>query len=63
MVKFSRIASIIILSALLCAYKPLGLIGNKVRTVIVDAGHGGHDAGCMYGGAKEKEVTLQVALK
>jgi N-acetylmuramoyl-L-alanine amidase len=63
MVKFSRIASIIILSALLCAYKPLGLIGNKVRTVVVDAGHGGHDAGCMYGGAKEKEVTLQVALK
>lgn len=49
---------------LLCAYTPLNKMpGNKVSTVAIDAGHGGHDAGCGYGGAKEKDVTLAVALK
>jgi N-acetylmuramoyl-L-alanine amidase len=36
---------------------------NEIRTVVIDAGHGGHDPGCQYGGAKEKNVTLAIALK
>jgi N-acetylmuramoyl-L-alanine amidase len=32
-------------------------------TVVIDAGHGGHDPGCQYGGAQEKKVTLAIALK
>ncbi len=63
MLKFSRVVSFIIMAASLCAYKPLGLGINKVQTVVIDAGHGGHDAGSSYGGAKEKDVTLQIALK
>lgn len=51
------------LLVLLSAFKPLGVHKLNVKTVVIDAGHGGHDAGCMYGGAKEKEVTLSVALK
>jgi N-acetylmuramoyl-L-alanine amidase len=34
-----------------------------VKTVVIDAGHGGHDPGCQYGGAKEKLVTLAIAKK
>jgi len=49
---------------LIGAAKPLNhKQGNKIRTVTIDAGHGGHDVGCTYGGAREKDVTLAVALK
>jgi N-acetylmuramoyl-L-alanine amidase len=34
-----------------------------IKVVVIDAGHGGHDPGCQYGGAKEKNVTLAIALK
>lgn len=33
-----------------------------VRTVVIDAGHGGHDPGCIYGSYKEKDINLDVAL-
>ena len=36
----------------------------KIKTVVIDAGHGGHDSGCLGGNySKEKNVTLAVALK
>jgi N-acetylmuramoyl-L-alanine amidase len=36
---------------------------RKVRTVVIDAGHGGHDAGCKsVSGKYEKNVALDVAL-
>lgn len=34
-----------------------------VKTIVIDAGHGGHDPGCHGRKGKEKEVTLSVALK
>lgn len=34
----------------------------RIRTIVIDAGHGGHDHGCMYGGANEKDITLSVSL-
>jgi N-acetylmuramoyl-L-alanine amidase len=33
-----------------------------VRTVVIDAGHGGKDPGAVYGGVKEKDINLKVAL-
>lgn len=33
------------------------------RVIVIDAGHGGHDHGCMYGGANEKDITLAVATR
>lgn len=37
---------------------------SKVRRVVVDAGHGGHDPGAIGpGGLKEKDVVLDVALE
>ncbi|MEP7264924.1 MAG: N-acetylmuramoyl-L-alanine amidase [Bacteroidota bacterium] len=35
----------------------------RIRTVVIDAGHGGHDSGCLGASAKEKTVALSVALK
>lgn len=39
-------------------------LGLKVRRVIVDAGHGGHDTGAIGpGGTREKDAALAIALK
>jgi N-acetylmuramoyl-L-alanine amidase len=39
-----------------------GALGLKVRTVVIDPGHGGHDPGAIGPtGLKEKDVTLAVA--
>ncbi|MBS2029106.1 MAG: N-acetylmuramoyl-L-alanine amidase [Deltaproteobacteria bacterium] len=39
-------------------------MGLKVRRVVIDAGHGGHDTGAVGPtGVKEKDVTLSVAKK
>lgn len=37
---------------------------GKVRRIVVDPGHGGHDPGAMgSNGTREKDVVLQIALK
>ena len=33
------------------------------KTIVIDAGHGGHDSGCLGAFEKEKYVTLDIALK
>lgn len=35
----------------------------RLRTVVIDPGHGGHDAGAVSGIAKEKDLNLAVARK
>lgn len=35
----------------------------KIKTIVLDAGHGGHDVGCLGIHSKEKDVTLALALK
>ena len=37
--------------------------GAKKFTVVIDAGHGGHDPGAIGKNAKEKNINLNVALK
>ncbi len=37
--------------------------GYKLRTIVIDAGHGGHDTGCLGSDSREKEVALKIALK
>jgi N-acetylmuramoyl-L-alanine amidase len=53
----------LILVLLLVSVNPLGLKAYKIRTVVIDAGHGGHDSGCLGKAAKEKDVALQLAMK
>ena len=36
---------------------------NRIQTVVIDAGHGGKDAGAVGKKAKEKDITLAVAKK
>jgi len=58
-----RIFSILIV-LLLVSTSHLEAQQFKVKTVVIDAGHGGHDSGCLgHKGSKEKNVTLAVALK
>jgi N-acetylmuramoyl-L-alanine amidase len=63
LVKFKTVATLCCLMVLTCAYKPLNLQKTKIKIITIDAGHGGHDTGCNYGGAREKDVTLSIALK
>lgn len=37
--------------------------GYRIKTIVVDAGHGGHDPGCLGSGSREKDVALAIALK
>ncbi len=37
--------------------------GKAIKTVVIDAGHGGKDSGCLGVHSKEKEVALSIALK
>ena len=36
---------------------------NGIKTVVIDPGHGGKDNGTSYGKYREKNITLQIALK
>jgi N-acetylmuramoyl-L-alanine amidase len=62
--KFARIENFMPLLVLLISFNAAlpALNKRQVKTIVIDAGHGGHDPGCQYGGAKEKEVTLKIAL-
>ena len=35
----------------------------KVKTIVIDAGHGGRDGGCSGHNSREKEITLKIAKK
>lgn len=35
----------------------------RIRTIVIDAGHGGHDAGCLGSNSREKHVALGIALR
>lgn len=37
--------------------------GSQIRTVVIDAGHGGKDPGALGRKSKEKDIVLAVALK
>lgn len=41
--------------------KPAGI--NKIRTIVIDPGHGGQDPGCHGVSSQEKNIALAVALK
>lgn len=35
----------------------------RIKTVVIDAGHGGHDPGCLGGNSREKHLALGIAKK
>ena len=62
--KFAKIENFMPILVLLISINAAlpALNKRQIKTIVIDAGHGGHDPGCQYGGAKEKEVTLKIAL-
>ena len=63
--KFAKIENFMPILVLLISINAAlpALNKRQVKTIVIDAGHGGHDPGCQYGGIKEKEVTLKIALE
>ncbi len=51
------------LICLLSAFFPAGTMAADKFTLVIDAGHGGHDAGAVGAVSKEKNINLDVALK
>lgn len=49
--------------AVLCMLAMTALAANKRFTLVIDAGHGGHDAGALGAISKEKNINLAVALR
>jgi N-acetylmuramoyl-L-alanine amidase len=47
----------------LLAFKPAGRSQYRVRTVVIDAGHGGKDPGKIGLISQEKDVALKIAMK
>ena len=37
--------------------------GEKIQTIVIDAGHGGKDSGALGKTLNEKDINLSVALK
>ena len=54
---------LIVLVLLLSFVSPALFAQNSVKTVVIDAGHGGKDPGCHGKFSKEKHVCLSMALK
>lgn len=49
--------------AVLCMLALSSLAANSRFTLVIDAGHGGHDAGALGAISKEKNINLAVALR
>ncbi len=40
----------------------IGKAGYRIKTIVIDPGHGGHDPGCLGGNSQEKNLALAIAL-
>lgn len=54
---------LIFLLAVLSSFDPNAAKPYGLATVVIDAGHGGHDSGCLGKKSKEKDIALGISLK
>jgi N-acetylmuramoyl-L-alanine amidase len=47
---------------MLGAFNNVGTKRYKIKKIVIDAGHGGHDSGCLGKFSKEKDIVLPLAL-
>lgn len=52
-----------VLCLLIILFSTWSLNAQRVNTVVIDAGHGGHDTGALGKNSREKDITLAIALK
>ncbi len=52
-----------VLALVFSSFIPQGAGTSKIKTIVIDAGHGGKDPGCQGAIHREKDVALSVALK
>jgi len=55
--------SFVLIAFLLLSTTTQAQKGTKIKTVVIDAGHGGKDPGALGKHVKEKDIALSVALK
>ena len=65
MIKICKVFVLIFLVTVLDIGVSMGQLQRKDQkfTIVIDAGHGGHDPGCHGTKHKEKDVALAIALK
>jgi N-acetylmuramoyl-L-alanine amidase len=63
--KISRIIFVLSLSItmLFSAFTALELHSTALKIIVIDAGHGGKDPGCLGKSAREKAINLDISLK
>lgn len=62
--KINYIYLVLFLSIFVISGKSVSKQNNLLRTVVIDAGHGGKDSGCRGAtNSKEKDITLAIALE
>lgn len=55
---------VLIFVVFLCgSFQPPKTKLSGVTKVVIDAGHGGHDSGCLGRNSKEKDIALSISLK
>jgi N-acetylmuramoyl-L-alanine amidase len=61
----NRISAILLIlfSPAIFSFVTLNSKGYTITKVVIDAGHGGHDTGCLGSDSREKVVALSIALK
>ena len=61
----NSVAAFICLILLFCSFNNFIVKSKKykIKTVVIDPGHGGRDPGCSGKTAKESEMTLKIALE
>lgn len=48
---------------LFAAWRPLNVSNYTLKTIVIDAGHGGKDPGCLGKSTKEKDINLDISLR
>ncbi len=61
--KLIKILLLVTLISTSMSFQPLNDSKFHVKTLVIDAGHGGKDPGTMGGGIKEKDIALSIALE